>query len=168
MKNKIDFSQFPKPIEEWPISKEALASFSLPVANLLANLTNRLWAQTDLSEDAASQTDIQSPKELEKITRSTLAFKKAINERVQSIQDNIKKLELIEPDTRWQYGLILEQHIPILQERITSVQIRIQKNYKASTTHMQLSEQEIQTIGDERRSIVDELKKFEENIREYI
>lgn len=166
-KIRIDFSLLPKPVEEWPIRKEDLGHFS-NANEILTNLNGRLNTQTDISKEKASHIDIQSPEALTKNIKNTLAFHKSLNDRTQAIYTSIEKLASIEPNTKWQYGFFLEQHIPVLRERITSLKTRIKDNYIASTTHKKLSSHEEQVINNERKCIMDELKKFEEDIREYI
>lgn len=159
---------YPQPPTEWPITKEQLQTLYSPVDySVFSDAEARYTIQTDTSYELHNSIEYMSYDDIFKNTIKTLKFKKYIQDYLDRIEDTIESLKKIKDMTWWRYGLHLELRIPQLEEKSKQLHDRVELNYKASNTHLQLSNRQKELIQQERLDIQNQMVKFLEDLREY-
>lgn len=153
-------------IKEWPIAKEDIYRYS-NATEIFANLGLRMTVQWDISLAKLEKIEYITAEEAFRNIKRTLSHKKDIQDKLDDIQHQIELLKEKELRTKDLYWLIWEGHISKLEERYNTVRTKIDKTYKKSNTHVQLTKEKEEKLTAKRKEIYAELIKFLEHIREY-
>lgn len=162
--NSEQTNNFYKIPDEVLLSWEESKKFS-KISNVdLFDLNNILQLQSDISVTKAKEITILTAWQILKNIKQTAIFLNDIQKRCQDIKKTIKHIEELQNQKNWLHGLILEQHLPLITDRLT----KIDMTKKQSLTNTKLSHNEENALVEERRNIIQEINKFEEDLREYL